>query len=98
MFARGEFLLGETQGLTLPQESIVTRDGFNYVFKVGPNRSVTQTKVTIGQRLGSRVEILTGVTAEDLIAESGAGFLADGDLVTTVDPSSGQQGQKRAAE
>jgi HlyD family secretion protein len=98
MFAQGELLLGEKQSLTLPQESIVTRDGFTYVFKVGANRVVTQTKITIGQRLESRVEILTGVTAEDLIAESGAGFLADGDLVTTVEPTPSEQGQKQAAE
>lgn len=87
MFARGEFLIGEMNGLTLPQEAIVTRDGFTYVFKVDSNRTVSQTKVTVGQRIGNRIEIVTGITAEDLIAESGAGFLADGDIVTIAAPS-----------
>ncbi len=81
MFAKGEFLLGQHSGLTLPQEAIVTRDGFNFVFKVGPDNHVLQTKVVIGQRLAQRVEVLRGVTPEDTIANSGAGFLADGDLV-----------------
>lgn len=95
MFARGEFLLGDTIGLTLPQESIVTRDGFTYVFKVEPNGTVSQTKVAIGQRLGSRVEILTGISADDSIAESGAGFLADADLVTIAKTSQDAPQQKR---
>jgi RND family efflux transporter MFP subunit len=81
MFAKGEFLLGQHSGLTLAQEAIVTRDGFNFVFKVSPDRHVVQTKVVIGQRFGQRVEIISGVTLEDTIANSGAGFLADGDLV-----------------
>lgn len=94
MFARGEFLTGDTTGLTLPQESIVTRDGFTYVFKVDTNRKVDQIKVEIGQRIGNRVEILNGVTSNDTIAESGAGFLADGDVVTVVEPTPADQRQK----
>ena len=81
MFAKGEFLLGQHSGITLAQEAIVTRDGFNFVFKVSPDKHVKETKVVLGQRLGQRVEIVSGVTLEDNIANSGAGFLADGDLV-----------------
>ena len=81
MFASGQFQLGATQGLTLPQESVVMRDGFSYVFKVGENQRVVQTKVSVGRRMGARIEVLVGVTAIDKIVESGAGFLTNDDLV-----------------
>jgi hypothetical protein len=84
MFASGQFQLGSTQGLTLPQESVVMRDGFSYVFKVGENQRVLQTKVGVGRRIGARIEVLTGVTANENIVESGAGFLTNDDLVAVT--------------
>ena len=81
MFASGKFDLGQTTGLTLPQESVVVRDGFTYVFKVGTDNRVVQLKVKLGTRIEKRVEIIEGLTAEDLVAEAGAGFLSNGDLV-----------------
>ena len=81
MFASGQFQLGSTQGLTLPQESVVMRDGFSYVFKVGENQRVVQTKVSVGRRVDARIEVVVGVIATDKIVESGAGFLTNDDLV-----------------
>ncbi len=81
MFASGQFQLGTTQGLTLPQESVVMRDGFSYVFKVGEKQRVEQLKVSVGRRVGARIEVLTGIAASDNIVESGAGFLTNDDLV-----------------
>jgi hypothetical protein len=57
------------------------RDGFSYVFKVGENQRVVQTKVSVGRRVGARIEVLVGVTATDKIVESGAGFLTNDDLI-----------------
>lgn len=85
MFATGRFNLGDTRGVTLPQESVVMRDGFAYVFKVGADHRVNQIKVTLGRRIDRRVEVLSDVSPEDEIAESGAGFLANGDLVAVRD-------------
>ena len=82
MFATGQFDLGASEGLTLPQESVVVRDGFSYVFKVSENQRVVQTKVSVGRRIGARVEIVTGVASSDKIVESGAGFLTNDDLVS----------------
>lgn len=81
MFATGRFSLGDTSAVTLPQESVVMRDGFAYVFKVGADNRVTQVKIALGRRLDRRVEVMSGVAPEDIIAESGAGFLANGDLI-----------------
>jgi hypothetical protein len=46
MFATGEFELGNTRVLTLPQESVVMRDGFSYVFKVRDAARVSQVRRT----------------------------------------------------
>lgn len=84
MFARGEFDLGVSIALTVPQQAVVVRDGFSYVFRILPDNRVSQVKVQTGRRLADRVEILGGIGPEARIAVSGAGFLNDGDLVKTV--------------
>ena len=81
MFARGEFDLGTSSALTVPQQAAVLRDGFNYVFRVTPENRVQQVKVKTGRRIGDRVEVLEGLKADANIVVSGAGFLNDGDLV-----------------
>jgi multidrug efflux pump subunit AcrA (membrane-fusion protein) len=81
MFARGEFELGNSVALTLPQQAVVVRDGFSYVFKVAPDQHVSRQKVSVGRRIGELVEITQGITADNTIAATGAGFLNDGDLV-----------------
>jgi len=81
MFARGEFDLGNSPALTVPQQAVVVRDGFSYVFRLNADQRVSQLKVQTGRRIGERVELLEGVGAEALLVASGAGFLNDGDLV-----------------
>lgn len=80
MFARGEFELGRSQALTVPQAAVVVRDGFSYVFRLDGPR-VVQQKVAVGRRVGDRVEIVDGLAADATIVARGAGFLNDGDLV-----------------
>ncbi len=87
MFARGEFLLGQTNGLTVPQQALVTRDGFTFVFVVKPDNRVQQLKVQIGRRFSDRVEVRSGLTADTVIVAQGAGFLNDGDLVRITTPA-----------
>jgi RND family efflux transporter MFP subunit len=84
-FARGEFETGASSALTLPQSAVVMREGFAYVFRMGPEQRVAQTKVAVGRRVGERVEVLSGLDAAARVVASGAGFLADGDTVKVVD-------------
>jgi RND family efflux transporter MFP subunit len=81
MFARGEIDIGQAPALTLPQAAVVLREGFSYVFRVGPDGRVSQLKVEAGRRIGDRVEIRSGIDAQSAVVTSGAGFLTDGDLV-----------------
>jgi len=83
MFARGNFVLGEKQSLTLPNDAIVMRDGFAYVMQVEGNK-IKQTKVQLNQRMGERVELINFDAPEADIVESGGAFLADGDSVKVV--------------
>jgi HlyD family secretion protein len=83
-FARGSFDLGSSDALTVASESVVVRDGNNYVFTIDPQNRASQLKVRTGRRVGERVEVLEGVPAEASVAVRGAGFLNEGDLVKVV--------------
>ena len=85
MYARGEFDIGQSEALTLPQGAVVLRDGFNYVLKVGPDSKVTQLKVGVGRRVGDRVEITSGLDPLAKVVAAGGGFLAEGDVVRVVE-------------
>ena len=85
MFARGEFEVGSGSGLTLPQSAVMLRDGFSYVLRVGPDSKVTQAKVSVGRRVGDRIEITAGLDAAARVVAAGGGFLGDGDTVRVVD-------------
>ena len=81
MFARGDFAVGEREGVTLPQSAVVLRDGFNWVFQIGANNKVQQLKVGVGARIGERIEITGGLAKDARVVAQGSGFLADGDVV-----------------
>ncbi|MEN9479386.1 MAG: hypothetical protein RLZZ298_781 [Pseudomonadota bacterium] len=82
MFARGEFRLGQSPALTLPQSALLLREGFAYVFRVDRDK-VSQTKISTGRRNGERIEVI-GLDPQAQVVASGAGFLADGDTVSIV--------------
>jgi len=84
MYARGEFALGSSSALTVPQTAVVVRDGFSYVYRVGADSRVSQTKVQTGRVLGDAVEVQSGIKPEDKLVASGGSFLSDGDLVKVV--------------
>jgi len=88
MFARGEFDLGSTKALTLPQGAVVLRDGFSYVLRVDAQSKVVLTKVAVGRRVGDRIEIVSGLDPQTRVVAAGGGFLSDGDTVRVVDGAS----------
>jgi HlyD family secretion protein len=86
MYARGEFRLGSTPAITVPQPAVVVREGFSYVMRVGPDNRVSQVKVQTGRVVEDRVELTSGLPADARIVAAGGGFLSDGDLVRVVEP------------
>jgi RND family efflux transporter MFP subunit len=81
MFANGEFELGTSDAVTVPQQAVVIRDGFSYVFALNRDGRVVQTRINPGRRIGDRIEVVDGVAPNAVLVASGAGFLNDGDLV-----------------
>jgi len=84
MFAKGEILLGQNKALTVPQTSVVVRDGFSYVYTLGNDHKVTQVKVQTGRLSGDRQEIISGLKPDDRVVVSGGAFLNSGDTVRVV--------------
>lgn len=85
MFARGEFELGATPALTVPQGAVVLREGFSYVMRVNPDGRVSQVKVQTGRLVQGQVEITSELAADARLVASGGNFLNEGDLVKVVE-------------
>lgn len=89
-FASGEFVLGDSPALTLPQTALVMRDGFSWIFLLGKSEAgghrVRLAKVQPGRQQDGRVEIVGTIEREAQVVVQGAGFLQDGDLVKLVNP------------
>ena len=81
MFARGEFSIGKSNAITVPQAAVVPRDGFNTVLVLQADNRVRLTKVQAGRRVGDRIEVTGELPADARVVIAGAGFLNDGDLV-----------------
>jgi HlyD family secretion protein len=90
MFAQGEIVLGQSQVLTVPQTAVVVRDGFSYVYTVGPDQKVSQLKVQTGRQSGDRVEVTSGLKADARVVASGGAFLNHGDTVRVVESPAAQ--------
>jgi HlyD family secretion protein len=86
MYVTGSIKLGAAKALTLPLNAISMRDGFSYVFVVGPDDVVKQKRVTIGRIMTDAVEINDGVAETENVVAAGSGFLHDGDRVAVVIP------------
>ena len=88
---KGTGAVGAAGALSLPQQAVVLRDGFSYVFKLDAGSKVSQLKVQTGRRMADRVEITGGLKAGDEVVASGAAFLAEGDVVrVTAAPAPGK--------
>jgi len=84
MFARGEILLGQATASMASLSSIVTQDGYTYVFVVSDQQLVARRRVETGTVRGKQIEIVSGVQPGERVVDKGAGFLKDGDHVRVV--------------
>jgi multidrug efflux pump subunit AcrA (membrane-fusion protein) len=81
MFARGEIELGRAPAFTVPLESVVSSDGYSYVFVLKDGDTVERRRVETGAVRTDHIEVVDGIAAGEMIVGKGAGFLKDGDLV-----------------
>jgi RND family efflux transporter MFP subunit len=83
-FVQGHVAVGSVSMLTLPQSAVLLRDGFHHVMQVGQDGKVRNRRVEVGRRSDDRVEVVSGLGADDAVVASGLGFLDDGDQVQVI--------------
>ena len=82
MFARVTLITrDEREALVIPEQAIVPQGDEQYVFRVVDGK-VSRVKVDIGRRRDSRVEVLKGLTRDDVVVTAGQLKLRDGMAVT----------------
>jgi HlyD family secretion protein len=95
MYANGVFQTGNSAAITVPTESVVVRDGRSVVFVIQGNRAQRVAVVT-GRRQDRLIEIVKGLSANQVVAVKGAGFLSDGDSVQVANAIANQNGSEKA--
>ena len=81
MYARGEIEIGTGPAYMVPLGSIVSSDGYSYVFVLSEDNTVARRRVETGAIHEESIEVISGVEAGERIVDKGAGFLKDGDRV-----------------
>jgi cobalt-zinc-cadmium efflux system membrane fusion protein len=71
MFALVSFDVNEGNNFTLPASSLITVQGNNYVFVKTDDKTFIMRAVTIGQQIGDRVIIYSGLQSGEKVAVSG---------------------------
>lgn len=88
LFASGVFELGQSPGLTVPLDALVSSDGFVHVYRLKPDNHVERVRVTTGRQMADRLEVIPApgetLSERDLVVVEGAAFLSDADLVRAV--------------
>ena len=84
MKARVKMILADKPGaLTVLRGAVIMRDGQNYCFVVRDGK-VVETPVTVGLASDSDIEILSGVTPDDLVVIAGVTNLKNGQSVVVA--------------
>ena len=80
--------LGQSPGLTVPLDAVVSSDGFLYVYRLKPDNHVERVRVTTGRQAADRIEVMPArgeqLSENDRLVVEGAAFLSDADLVQVV--------------
>jgi multidrug efflux pump subunit AcrA (membrane-fusion protein) len=69
--------------LSLPYAALQYRYGVNRVFVISGDKLAIR-ELAVGERLGDRIEIMSGVKAGERVAVTDVDTLADGALVTVT--------------
>src|SRR5262249_26293180 len=86
-YAEVHFDLPSTPGvLQLPVTALLFRQHGMKVATVGADGRVVLKNIQIGRDLGTRVEVIAGLTAADRVVDSPPDWLAQGDQVHALEP------------
>ncbi|MBL8192979.1 MAG: efflux RND transporter periplasmic adaptor subunit [Blastocatellia bacterium] len=81
MFARVKLTFGEKRPVLLvPQKAVITAVGLNKIYVLADGKAQAR-EVTLGQKDGELIEIISGVSANETVITSNLDKLADGTVV-----------------
>lgn len=83
MYASAEIVVTQTEGLALPLSAVTANQTGSTARKVEGD-VVKQVKIETGIQDGGFVQILSGLTAGDLVVEKAGAFVRDGDRIAPV--------------
>jgi multidrug efflux pump subunit AcrA (membrane-fusion protein) len=92
MFARAAIRSGRHEGLVIPSNAVVRREGKALVYVVGSELVVKERAVGLGQDLGQTVEVKQGLSAGERVVTTGAYGLKDGTRVNVGNHGTGGSG------
>lgn len=85
MFATIEVVRSESQNtIYVPAESVIIRDGRYYLLVFNGENKASRVEVTTGIDNGHFTEILSGVTAEDIIVTKGMGLVDEDSMIRLI--------------
>ncbi len=81
MFGRARLTTGEEKRLLIPASALWEREGLHYVYVVDASRVARMRMITVGDAVGERVPVLSGLSEGDPIVAAGKERLTDGSAV-----------------
>lgn len=90
----GVVVIGESEAIVVPEQSVVLRPAGNVVYVIKDNKA-EQRIVRSGLRQEGKVEIIEGVSAGEIVAVDGASFLTD-EATVTIQENQPSQGNREA--
>lgn len=85
-FARGEVVVGRGQRPVLPQTAVLSDENGTYVLLVKPDNTVERRSVHVSDTNTQGLVISTGLTGQERVIMTAAGFLRVGERVQVVAP------------
>jgi RND family efflux transporter MFP subunit len=94
MFARAVITLGEETVLVIPRQSVVYKENKPGTFVVTQEAKARYTPVILGEARADKVVVTSGLSVNDRVVTTGAGFLNNGDKITLAAPKTVAVAQK----
>jgi len=70
LFGRAQFPRGERTTILIPNSSVIRRGALNAVFTVGQDEVAALRYVTLGNVMGDRIEVLSGLSLNEVVVSS----------------------------
>lgn len=85
MFATSQVVLAENSNtISVPIDAVITKNDEKYVFTVDSNNLAHKVIVETGLENDTHIEIVSGVTTNDVVVVKGQDYLSEGSLVNVV--------------